>query len=782
LTRVNRVPIIEVRMSTERFPGEPTTLQKVSAGEMPLPLTPAALTVALLAALFAIALGLPAPAGAQTQSSRHAKKHTQAAQPAAADNKADNKSEDELEMLARGLGGPNGESSYAKLSLYQGRNAGTERGRWAALALGHYNYEYARYDAARTWFAAAKADALLGDYALYWQAQSLKAQKQDDKAIDSLDDLRGRFPASVLTDRTLAALAQITLEINAPERALASLSAVQSIETKPALLVLRGEAREKTGALEGAAQDYIAIRYRYPLSKEAQESGPMLAKLRERLAESFPEVPLQMRLARADALYQAHRWSEAREEYQRLEPEATGETAELARLRRARASVAMGGSLDELQGMHLATPSVDAMRLYELADAWRTKKRSTEMQVAVEESVSRAPASEAAERALFLAGNYYWAESNRAEAGNYYGRIVVGFPNARDTMAAAATWRVAWTAYLNREPGGEVAIQKYIKAFPDSSNIDDAVYFLGRAAERAANVPRARGCYQELRARFAETYFGRLGAERLKAIGSGPEEPPEVLAAIAPAPRAPVFEEADPPAESLRVKKSRGLEEIGLDEQAEEELRAEYAATGEPVLLLEIAEAAVRAGAYGKAIVVMRELFPQLESHPFSQLPRRAWRTSYPLPYAGDVRAAAAQAGVDPMLVAGLVRQESAFSPGAVSRAKAYGLMQLLPSTARKLAKQERLGYSQSRLTEPAYNLRLGSVYLAGLIARQGGREAALASYNAGEDRVATWRASANFSEPAEFVESIPFTETREYVQIVIRNSAIYQRLYGEGK
>jgi soluble lytic murein transglycosylase len=104
--------------------------------------------------------------------------------------------------------------------------------------------------------------------------------------------------------------------------------------------------------------------------------------------------------------------------------------------------------------------------------------------------------------------------------------------------------------------------------------------------------------------------------------------------------------------------------------------------------------------------------------------------------------------------------------------------MQLLPKTARLLARQMRISYSRARLTDPEYNLRLGTVYLAGLIKTWGSVEAALAAYNAGEDRVASWKSGQNFAEAAEFVDTIPFTETREYVQIVLRNAAIYRRLY----
>ena len=201
--------------------------------------------------------------------------------------------------------------------------------------------------------------------------------------------------------------------------------------------------------------------------------------------------------------------------------------------------------------------------------------------------------------------------------------------------------------------------------------------------------------------------------------------------------------------------------------------------TGEPRLLLEAAQAAVDAGHCGAAIVTVRQIYPQLEAHPFTDVPRPVWLAAYALPFESAIRRWSENAGVDPMLVAGLVRQESAFSPEAHSPANAFGLMQLLPSTARRLAKQAKIRYAHGRLIEPEYNVRLGTLYVSNLLKQFGNVESVLAAYNAGEDRVTSWTAGQNYREPAEFVESIPFTETRQYVQIVTRNADIYRRLYG---
>jgi soluble lytic murein transglycosylase len=231
-----------------------------------------------------------------------------------------------------------------------------------------------------------------------------------------------------------------------------------------------------------------------------------------------------------------------------------------------------------------------------------------------------------------------------------------------------------------------------------------------------------------------------------------------------------------------REARARALTDIAFDSSAELEYRAAYAAMRVPRLLIDAAGAAIAAGHYSVGITTMRQVFPQLEARRVPEIPNEFWRTAFPLPYESSLRSAAAGNHVDPMFMAGLVRQESAFESTAVSHQGAMGLMQVMPGTASKLARQIKVRYARASLTDPGYNLKLGARYLADLIQVFGTQEAALAAYNAGEDRVVQWTTGQNYLETAEFVESIPFTETREYVQIVIRNAEVYRQVYDPSK
>jgi soluble lytic murein transglycosylase len=162
------------------------------------------------------------------------------------------------------------------------------------------------------------------------------------------------------------------------------------------------------------------------------------------------------------------------------------------------------------------------------------------------------------------------------------------------------------------------------------------------------------------------------------------------------------------------------------------------------------------------------------------QVPDVYWHLLFPQPYWSELVSNSGENGLDPYLVASLIRQESEFNAGAVSRANAYGLMQMLPSVGKSLAKKQKMkGFTTAQLLNPSVNLRLGTINLRQVLDRFGGQqEYALAAYNAGDTPVRQWMSSGDYKDIAEYVESIPYTETREYVQAILRNRQMYKALY----
>jgi len=179
----------------------------------------------------------------------------------------------------------------------------------------------------------------------------------------------------------------------------------------------------------------------------------------------------------------------------------------------------------------------------------------------------------------------------------------------------------------------------------------------------------------------------------------------------------------------------------------------------------------------------MKKAVPNYWAQEMGTMPRGYWEALFPRPFWSDLRKHASSNGLDAYLVASLIRQESEFNPTVISHANAWGLMQVLPGTGKKVAKELKIRrFNSDQLLLPATNLQIGTRYFRTMVNEFGGQvEYALAAYNAGSNRVDDWRAQGKYRDVEEFVESIPFTETREYVQAIMRNAAIYKQLYGPG-
>jgi soluble lytic murein transglycosylase len=294
----------------------------------------------------------------------------------------------------------------------------------------------------------------------------------------------------------------------------------------------------------------------------------------------------------------------------------------------------------------------------------------------------------------------------------------------------------------------------------------------------------ARAFYQKLSDRYRNYYYAELGRQRLKKLPEGSDPPGEypLLDRIPPLEHAEKIELAEPPADDLHLQKAKLLGNGGLIDCAVRELQAAAADDGgKSWAPAETAQLYTDTGHYDRAIEVMKHSVPSYFAVDFPMLPREYWEALFPRPYWTDVKRYSQANGLDPYLVASLIRQESEFNPLAVSHANAVGLMQLLPRTGKVVAHEERMGrYNPSQLFTPAVNLQLGTHYFRGMVDKFGGSfEQALAAYNAGSDRVEEWMGQGKYRDAPEFVESIPFTETREYVQAIMRNANVYRQLYG---
>ena len=184
------------------------------------------------------------------------------------------------------------------------------------------------------------------------------------------------------------------------------------------------------------------------------------------------------------------------------------------------------------------------------------------------------------------------------------------------------------------------------------------------------------------------------------------------------------------------------------------------------------------------SMTAMKRAYPQYMAAGGEELPRDVLSVIYPLDYWDLIQKYASQYQLDPYLIAALVAQESTFVRDIRSSANAYGLMQLVPTTARAYARKLNLRYSTTMLTNAESNIKMGTLYLSDKIKEFGDVHLALASYNAGERAVRRWVSERpDVSEQDEFIDDIPYPETQNYVKKILGTAEDYRRLYrGETK
>ena len=391
---------------------------------------------------------------------------------------------------------------------------------------------------------------------------------------------------------------------------------------------------------------------------------------------------------------------------------------------------------------------------------------------------------------LWALANVDLVENDAAGYEPLYRACYESFLN--EPRAAECHWKVAWAHYLRRADDAADYLRAHLSMFPASENAPAALYFLGRLAESSEDIAAARVYYGEIAREYPNHYYAGLARERLasppvSAAGARPavarpaNQADDFLRMIAFPSRAHARDFQANAVAKERLERARMLAAAGLDDWAEVELR--YAAQNEDqphVIALELATESSHRDAYAQALRYVKRYAGDYLYYPIDSAPADFWHLAFPLPYRADLERSARERSLDPFLLAALARQESEFDPKAVSRSSARGLTQILPSTGRELSRRLQLKpFSTARLFQPSVNLQLGAYYLRSIADAFDGRwEVALAAYNAGPARARGWLTWAEFREPAEFVETIPFRETRNYVQIVLRNADMYRRIY----
>jgi soluble lytic murein transglycosylase len=388
---------------------------------------------------------------------------------------------------------------------------------------------------------------------------------------------------------------------------------------------------------------------------------------------------------------------------------------------------------------------------------------------------SRYPESPWLAEALYSSGNMYLLRREYATAVEYYSYLATHFPQNKN--AAAAHWRAGWLSYRQGLYADAARLfDEQIRLYPGATETVSALYWRGRMYEMQDHNPaQAAASYRTLVRAYQHFFYAQMARQRLAALGNAPPVDEPQLDLIQ-APPVPLLDQSFP-TDSPHLAKARLLANAGLNDYIAQEIAADPDASSWSAL----AEAQIYSS-YGETFRAMRALkraLPHAATTPISSIPLVYWQILFPEPWWETIKAESAKKNLDPYLVASLIRQESEFNPSAISHANAYGLMQLLPAAGKAMAREEGISHFETyQLLDPETNIRLGTRYLRKTLDKFGGvQEYALAAYNAGDERVLDWQAAGPYHGIDEFVESIPFTETREYVEAILRNEETYRAI-----
>jgi soluble lytic murein transglycosylase len=672
--------------------------------------------------------------------------------------------------------------AYAGVQAYARAYAKEDAGALAWLVLGYAHVLDKDYVKAIDPLSRAKIHAGdLGDYVAYYLGISYLQTAHTAEALATLADFGKAYPDSLLVRDAQVSYADALLLEGQAQEAIAVLEKIRTPVRSDVEFAL-GRAYAASGENAKAAETLANIYYTMPAAVEADAAYVELKKL----PAAPPPTVVQLR-TRADGLMSRKRYAEAADEYRSLVNQASPEDRPKVQLALADALRRSGKNRDAKQvlaSLGNLSPELNAERLYLLGQVAFASNDNDTFYQTVSELRQADPTSSWLEQALLSAANLHLVHHEYDQALDAFREAQQRFPDG--PRASYVHWKAAWlTLRQGRNEDAKKAFEEQIALYPSGAETPAALYWRARLAEEDNQFVMARAFYEKLSDRYRNFYYAELARQRMKHLPTT-NDPAAVtqyalLDHVPPLSTSGKVTETDPPTDELRVQKAQLLGNGGLVDFAVRELQAAAATDGGSWAPAETAQLYVETGHYDRAIEYMKHSAPNYFALDIPDLPRKYWEALFPKPYWSDLKRSSEANGLDPYLVASLIRQESEFNPIAVSRANAVGLMQLLPKTGKLVAKEVKLKrYNASQLYTPAVNLQLGTRYFRGMVDKFGGSfEYALAAYNAGSDRVDEWLAQGKYRDPQEFVESIPFTETREYVQAILRNASMYKQLYG---
>jgi soluble lytic murein transglycosylase len=616
----------------------------------------------------------------------------------------------------------------------------------------------------------------LGDYALYYQGLAELRLGRPADARQTFQTLIARPPVGYLVEGAALRLAEAEEALGNQAAALDVYERLSRTRTTtPDDVLMRvGRTAKAAGHLEKAGEAYARVVYEFPFSDAAPAAAAELDNLPV-APPTFGSTRYKLELGRAERFFGAKRYPAARPLFEAIRRQASGDDRELVDLRLAECDYFLKRPRAARDGVkpYLEKASRQGEALYFYAIATRELGDTAEYFRTIRRIVDEFPEQSWAEEALNNLATYYIVQNDDQQADATFREMYQKYPSGR--YGERAAWKIGWWSYKNGRYADTIAVFESAAAnYPRSDYRPSWLYWSGRAHEALKDRATADARYTLVATDYLNSYYGRLAVARLADHGGRAPQRRLIAEALGGPSDDGLAPPTNVPANEATVRALQALDELKYAQKAWGDSSVIQATFG----WIYNRRGDLRAG-----INAMKRAYPQYLAAGGEHIPAEVLRVLFPVNYWPLIKRYAAERQLDPYTIAALIAQESTFTADVRSSANAYGLMQLLPSTGRQYARTLQISrrFSIGMLTSAETNIRMGTAYFADLVRQFGGVHYALATYNAGPNRVARWISERPGIDRDEFIDDIPFPETQNYVKKILGTAEDYRRLYGPG-
>ena len=676
------------------------------------------------------------------------------------------------------------ESTVASI---ESRFAGKRTGALAKLLRARVRFENGDFAGAATILNSNefRERTKVADYALWYRGKALAQAGNHQEAMTVFGELIKGHPDSLNVSDAKLLWAESAVKSGQAAKVPDFLHDLNDLNIGPSLTAT-ARAYEAGGNQAEAVKYYRRAYFFAPGTDAAKEAEAKLTTLQQPLTPAT----LDEARARADRLFVTKNYAAVDKAFSEMIQAFPASATPAVHYKRLVTLAGLKRMPDAKAAFDLVPASAAEKEesYYQLVIGYAKARLFADARKFADEMRAKFPSGKLTPKAFVDAGYAARDAKARSDESYFLNTAVVVFPNAVEV--AGAQFELAWMQHEggNFSQSSQMLVEHLARyAEKDTTNRGKAGYWAARDSERAGKAADACALYEGVIYRYSANWYGYLAQQRLTAMkGRGDcrssQPGPQTVKAIANLKSITVAPETATESELERAEKSEQLSIVGLFDWAIDELEeAKKTARNSPKINLALAKHYRMKGDNVSAFLALAKSYPDYSQMFPEEMGREEWDIFYPHVAWEQMAAWSKNRNLDLYQVAGLIRQESIFDPRAKSPANAYGLMQLIMPTARSVARKygSTATISVEALFQPALNIELGTAYMRDQLDKYGRIEYMAVAYNAGPGRVPQWRATLPI-EIDEFVEAIPFRETKAYVQGVIRNSAQYRRLYDE--